>query len=210
MTRHLAALTVLLLVATSVLADSGRFVRLFDGKTFDGWEGNLSTFRIRNGAVVAGSLEARIPHNEFLCTKKKYGDFELRLKAKIVGPGQNAGVQFRSKRLPNSSEVAGYQCDVGRHDGRSIWGCLYDEARRRKFLVYGDETEIAKVVKSDDWNDMVIRSEGPRVQIWINGLRTVDYTEADDAIPRQGIIGLQIHVGPPAEAWYKDIEIKEL
>jgi len=41
-------------------------------------------------------------------------------------------------------------------------------------------------------------------------VKTVDYTEGDAKIARTGIIGLQIHGGPPTEAWYKDITIKVL
>ena len=43
-----------------------------------------------------------------------------------------------------------------------------------------------------------------------NGLKTVDYTEEDPTIPDHGIIAVQIHGGPPSEAWYKDITIEEL
>ena len=39
---------------------------------------------------------------------------------------------------------------------------------------------------------------------------TVDYTEPDEAIEQRGLIGLQIHAGPPSEAWYKDVTIQEL
>src|SRR5256885_2096868 len=88
----------LLLVITFWLpaaADDG-FTPLFDGKTLAGWEGNKEVFRVENGAIVAGSLQKKVEHNEFLCTAKEYGDFELRLKAKLVGKGDNAGVQFRS------------------------------------------------------------------------------------------------------------------
>ncbi|MHC4155994.1 MAG: family 16 glycoside hydrolase, partial [Planctomycetota bacterium] len=49
---------------------------------------------------------------------------------------------------------------------------------------------------------------GPRVQLWMNGYQTVDYTEPDASIDQTGVIGLQIHSGPPAEAWYKDIKIR--
>ena len=65
-----------------------RRVSLFDGKTFDGWEGNLDFFRVEDGAIVAGSLNKAAPRNEFLCTKKAYGDFELRLKVKLLGDPQ--------------------------------------------------------------------------------------------------------------------------
>ena len=43
-----------------------------------------------------------------------------------------------------------------------------------------------------------------------DGWQTVDYTEPDDSIEQTGLIGLQIHGGPPSEAWYKDIRLKEL
>lgn len=213
-TRMLFGITLLTFVAGSTPLHSADrqpgFVPLFDGKSLSGWEGNEKVFRVEKGAIVAGTLKARIPHNEFLCTTKEYGDFEMRLKARLVGQGKNAGVQFRSKRIPDHHEVIGYQCDIGVMRDQSIWGALYDESRRRKFLAIGNDTEIKKVFKPGDWNELVIRCQGPRVQIWLNGYQTVDYTEADDKIARRGIIGLQIHGGPPAEASYKEIRIKEL
>ena len=84
------------------------FVSLFNGKDFSGWEGNLKMFRIDDGAIVGGNLKKRIPHNEFLCTEKEYGDFELRLKVKALGEGVNAGIQFRTRRIPDHHEVIGY------------------------------------------------------------------------------------------------------
>ena len=48
------------------------------------------------------------------------------------------------------------------------------------------------------------------MRLWLGGLLTVDYTEKQKKIARRGIIGLQIHSGDPAEAWYKDITIVEL
>ena len=186
------------------------FVSLFDGKALAGWEGNEKVFRVADGAIVGGSLKERVARNEFLCTTKEYGDFELRLKARLVGKGENAGVQFRSRRIPNHHEVIGYQCDIGTAGGKSIWGALYDESRRKKFLATGDHDKLSKTVKPTDFNDLVIRCEGPRVQLWVNGLQTIDYTETDATIAQSGLIGLQIHGGEPAEAAYKDIRIKVL
>ena len=200
------------LVASTHLSasDKDEFVALFDGKSFDGWEGNLNIFRIEDGAIVGGSLQERIPRNEFLCSKKEFENFELRLKAKLVGKGNNAGIQFRSRRMPNHHEVIGYQCDMGSAFGRIIWGAIYDESRRRKILAEGEQAKIKDVFKPNDWNEFVIRCEGPRIQIWLNGYQTVDYTEKDDKIAPRGIIGLQIHGGAPAEASYKDVKIKTL
>jgi hypothetical protein len=199
---------ILLLFASVLAADEAK--PLFDGKTLAGWEGNEKVFRVQDGAIVAGSLKEPLPRNEFLCSTKEYGNFELRIKAKLVGEGDNAGIQFRSKRVPNHHEVSGYQCDMGTVPGRNVWGALYDESRRNKMLVEVDQAKIKDAFKKGDWNEFVIRCEGPHIQIWLNGLQTIDYQEKDEKIARSGVIGLQVHGGKPAEAWYKDITIKEL
>ncbi len=190
--------------------DEAGFKPLFDGKTFDGWEGDLKVFRIEDGAIIGGTMKEKIPRNEFLCTKQEFGDFELRLQAKLAGDGANAGVQFRTKRIPNHHEVIGYQCDMGHMEGRCIWGSLYDESRRKKFLLHGDKDKVEKVFKPGEWNDFVVRCEGTRVQIWLNGVQTIDYQEADEAVFRNGVIAVQIHAGPPSEASYRKIRIKSL
>jgi hypothetical protein len=192
--------------ATTVASEAA--VPLFDGKTFAGWEGNLDFFRIEDGAIVAGSLKKATPRNEFLCTKHAYGDFELRLKVKLLGnPAQaNAGIQIRSRRIPNHNEMIGYQADMG----QQYWGCLYDESRRNRILAQPSPEQLRQALKLGEWNDYVIRCVGPRIQLWLNGAQTVDYTEPDAAIEQKGLIGVQIHAGPPAEAWYKDITIKTI
>ena len=183
-------------------------VTLFDGKTFRGWEGDTNkAFRIEDGAIVGGTLKAKIPRNEFLCTERAYTNFVLRLKFKLLGEGANAGVQIRTRRIPNHHEVSGYQADMG---DPSWWGCLYDESRRNRGLARSNAEEVNKVLKRGDWNDYVIRCEDKRIALSINGLQTVDYTEPDDTIPQHGVIAVQIHGGPPSEAWYKEITVEEL
>lgn len=195
-------------ISSSTNSGQERKSRLFDGKSFQGWEGDVDkTFRIQEGAVVGGSLSEKVPRNEFLCTRKGYKNLVLRVKFKLLGTGANAGVQFRSKRIPNHHEVIGYQADMGDPEW---WGCLYDESRRKKVLAKSDPEAVNKVLKRNDWNEYVIRCEGKRVQLSINGLQTVDYVESDDSIEQDGIICLQIHGGPPCEAWYKDVSIEEL
>ncbi|MFI5381768.1 MAG: DUF1080 domain-containing protein [Tepidisphaerales bacterium] len=187
-------------------AAAADFVPIFDGKTLDGWEGNKDAFRIEDGAIVGGSMKKGLPRNEFLCTTKEYGDFELRVKFKLIGKEANGGVQIRSRRVPNSSEVSGYQADLG----QSYWGSLYDESRRNQTIAKTNLEELKKVLKMEDWNEYRILCQGRRIQLWINGYQTVDYTEADEKLEQTGIIGLQIHGGPASEAWYKDIAIKTL
>jgi hypothetical protein len=165
----------------------------------------LEVFRIEDGAIVGGSLDEPVPRNEYLCTKATYDDFELKLQFKVLGESANAGIQIRSERVPASNEMIGYQADLG----NNWWGCLYDE-RRHKLLTGPDEAERTKIIRKNDWNQYVIRCQGRRVQLWINGQQTVDYTEPDETIPQVGVIGLQIHVGPPSEAWYKDLWLTNL
>lgn len=208
MTRFCFALPLVMLFAASLSAADA--VSLFDGKSLDGWEGKPGWFRVEDGAIVAGTLEKSIPNNEFLCTKQEYGDFELTFEAKLVGQGTNAGVQFRSQRIPNHHEMIGFQCDIGRSPARVIWGSLYDESRRKKFMAEGPADEVAKIVKRGEWNQLKVRCEGPKIQIWVNGLKTVDYTEEDASIPQTGLIGLQIHSGPAAEASYRNLQLKKL
>ncbi len=187
-------------------SNSGNQRALFDGATFEGWEGPMESFRIENGAIVAGTLDKPIPLNQFLSTQEEFEDFELRLRFKMVGEKVNAGVQFRTKRIPDHHEVIGYQADMG----GKYWGALYDESRRRKILAGPELEAVMEVVNHQDWNEYVIRAEGPRIQLWLNGMKTVDYVEEDDAIERSGVVALQVHSGGPMEAWYKDIVLTEL
>lgn len=190
-------------------ADEG-FTDLIVSNSLEGWEGDRKWFRYEDGVIVAGAMDKQIPHNFFLCTEKEYGDFELRLEAKLVGKGDNAGVQFRTKKIPNNHEVSGYQADMGSAWDRPVWGALYDESRRNRMLAESEPGKVAECLKKNDWNELVIRCEGSRVQIWLNGVQTVDYTEEDPKIARSGVIAVQIHGGPPAVASYRNIRIQEL
>jgi hypothetical protein len=205
---------VTLLTAALTIAASAQSARkpvpLFDGKTFQGWEGDTAkTWQIRDGALVGGSLTETVPRNDFLCTTRAYGNFILRLKFKLIGTEGfiNGGVQFRSQRLKEPAhEMIGYQADLG----AKYWASLYDESRRNKTLAQPDAALLAKILKPDDWNDYEIRAEGRRIRLFLNGQQTVDYTEPDEALPQTGLIGLQIHGGGKAQVFYKDITIQEL
>jgi hypothetical protein len=181
---------------------------LFDGKTLTGWEGDDKTWRVEDGAIVGGSLDTIVPRNEFLCTTKTYGDFELKLKFKLLGDKDkaNGGVQFRTKRIPKHHEVIGYQADIG----KGYWGALYDESRRNKVLAGPKAEDVEKLIKADDWNDYTIRAQGPWIQLWLNGTKTVNYIEKDEKIEATGIIGLQVHGGAKTKVLYKDIALEEL
>jgi hypothetical protein len=185
-------------------------VSLFDGYTFNGWDGDtLNTWRIEDNMIIGGSLIKNVPENNFLCTRRSYRNFILKFKIKLVGHEGfiNAGLQFRSVRATNpSNEMIGYQADWG----KEYWASLYDESRRNKTLASPDSTKVLTWIKQNDWNDYVILAKNNRIRLFINGHKSVDYLESDTSIPLSGLIGLQIHGGGKAEVYFKELYIKEL
>lgn len=201
-------LVILLLLASGAM--SQKTVKLFDGKSFRGWEGDtLKTWKIVDGTLTGGSLTEEVPHNEFIATTSEYGNFVLKLRFRLRGSEGfiNTGVQFHSKRISDPPyEMTGYQADLG--DG--YWACLYDESRRNKVLVHADSAMVSKILKRNDWNDYEVRSENGRIRIRLNGKQTVDYTEPDASIPQSGLIAFQIHGGGKAEVSFKDVFLTQL
>lgn len=207
------------------------FIPLFNGKTLEGWEGNFDIWSAQDGKIIGKSKIGGLNENVFLCTTKRYEDFELRLDFLVVNGSGNTGVQFRSERVPDSTEVAGYQADIG----TVFWGSLYDESRRNHILNCPDpegvnallrEMKVEMLIedptpspdleafkaalKEDGWNSYVIRAEGDRITLKINGYTTATYREKDRQYVKPGIIGLQIHSGGEVEVQFRDLRIKEL
>lgn len=183
------------------------FKPLFNGKDLTGWEGDEKLWMAENGEIVGKS--PGISRNEFLASTESFGNFVLVFKFKVINNPKgdaNSGMQFRSKRVPNSREMYGYQADVG----QGYWGCLYDESRRKKVLVKPPADVLEKAVKRDDWNEYKISCDGDHITIELNGAMMVDYTETDpaDKVDRSGQFGLQIHSGGPMEIHMKDVFIK--
>ena len=225
-------MSVLLICLYSCSTHNDGFIPLFDGHTLEGWEGDTSVFRVIDGALVGGTLEAPIEESKHLCTSQKFKNFELRITAKIEGQ-QNAGVGFRCERLQGSTEVAGYQADMGllpaqyiplvsditdfKGEFYPLWGSLLDEFRNDPgrypdpenpyhLISVADRLLVESVLKTNDWNDVMIKAEGAQIKLWLNGVQTVDFFEEQD-VPQSGLICLQLHSGEPSKAWYKDILI---
>ncbi len=202
--------SLVVLALLSATLQAAEPVSLFDGESLDGWtirEGEEKWWRVEKGEIVGGTLKERIPHNTFITPPGRYANFELSLDVKTEGSAKaNAGIQIRSERVPDHHEMIGYQADVG----AGWWGKLYDESRRRR--VVGDHVDpaVAKAVKLDEWNVYRIRCVGPRIQLFVNGTKTVDYVEQDPKIPLEGLIALQTHSGEPFLVRYRNVRIKEL
>ena len=183
---------------------------LFDGKDLTGWEGDEKTWRVEDGAIAGGSLDAVVPRNEFLCTTKTFGDFELKVKFKLLGDKDkaNGGVQFRTKRIPKHHEVSGYQADIG----QGYWGALYDESpaeqgagRARQGRGPAEDRQARRLERVHD--------PGRGAAHPALAERHADgglHREGRRRWSRPGIIGLQVHGGGKTKVLYKDITIEEL
>ena len=151
-------------------------ISIFDGHSLTGWEGDLNWWRVQEGMITGGSTIEKVPRNFFLATTRSFQNFDLRSKIKLTGDPKtgmiNSGVQLRSLRVPDNTEMSGYQVDAG--DG--YWGTLYGESRRNKGIATSsDLPAVNTALHRNDWNDYSIVAEGPRIRSWINGVPAIDY-----------------------------------
>lgn len=188
-------------------------VPLFDGKTLEGWDYDPKVWRVEDGMITGGSTTEKIRENYFICTKKSYANFELKLKIKCSGDPKtgliNSGVQIRSQRVPGGPHMCGYQVDCG----AGWFGKIYDEFRRNRVIWAPTPEQQAALDKAIDvfgWNEYHIRAEGPRIQTWINGVMCMDFTETDPNVALEGQLGPQVHAGGVALVQMKDVTIEEL
>lgn len=197
-----------LLEGEPAIVETAGFTPLIAGN-LDDWDGEKSRWSIEGGQLVGRS--PGIDHNEFLAYDEPFGDFILKATFRMMParpadpPGlRNSGIQFRSERLPGT-EMIGYQADIG----EGFWGCLYDESRRNKVLARAD-AEAAEGVRPDGWNQYVIRAIGPDIHTFLNDRRSIDYTEDDPTVARNGRIAFQLHSGAPLEMRFKDVLVQRL
>src|SRR5689334_9765362 len=109
--RMTAFLVLIQICIAGLAADDADYRPLFNGKDLTGWDGDLSLWKVADKCIVGDS--PGIKHNQFLATKDEFGDFELKLEFRLKDGNGNSGIQFRSKRVTNSTEVSGYQADIG-------------------------------------------------------------------------------------------------
>ncbi|WP_422931047.1 family 16 glycoside hydrolase [Singulisphaera sp. PoT] len=192
-----------LLSGEPAYVETAGFVPLFNGKDLTGWEGDKKLWSAKDGILTGTS--PGLDHNDFLATEQSYGDFVLKLTFRLTGQeDSNSGVQFRSERIPGH-EMRGYQADIG----KGYWGSLYDESRRNKVLVQGDEKAV-KGLNMGGWNEYVVKAIGNKITLTLNGVTSVKYTEEDPTIAREGKIAVQIHAGGPLKIEFKDVLIQPL
>lgn len=202
------------------------FVKIFDGKTLNGWEADTEFWRVQDGVIVGQvTKEKPLKNNTFLIWKGgQPGDFEFIAEYKI-SPEGNSGVQYRSEAVPGVEHgLKGYQADI---DGKNTYtGQNYEERGRGFLAMRGQQVDLKnnekpvitgsvgnsdslKALIKPEWNEIRIVAKGNRLKHYINGVLMSDATD-DDTVNRKssGLIGLQVHVMPTMKVEYRNIRIK--
>ena len=210
------------------------FTSIFDGKTLTGWEGDPKYWRAEDG-VMTGEItpETVIKSNTFIIWRGgTVADFELKVEYRITASG-NSGINYRSTVVPdkvtpaNRFAMRGYQCDI---DGQNRYTGNNYEEKGRLFLAVrgqvtrvtgtakpvvlstaGDNQELGAVIRSGDWNSVHLIARGNVLMHHVNG-RLMSQVIDDDARGRtsNGLLGVQVHVGPPMKVEYRNWRLKQV
>jgi hypothetical protein len=209
-------------------SDSG-FRQIFDGKTLDGWDGDPAYWRAEDGELV-GEVTASnlLKRNSFIVWRGgRPKNFELKADYRISEFG-NSGINYRSVETSGTRwSLRGPQADI---DGQNIGtGQNYEEGGRALLALRGDVTYIATgsnpqviatlgtsdelktFIKVNDWNSYQLIVRGNLMIHVLNGHIMSEVID-DDRINRRfkGLIGVQVHVGPPMKVEYRHILLKTL
>ena len=174
------------------------FTSLFNGKDLTGWVGDPDLWKVEAGILV-GRTTKDLSYNDFLRTEKEYSDFVFYCETRLRG--YNSGIQFRSL-VQENGHMAGYQADIG----DQCWGALYEEMLRGHLVHYQPDL-VEPILNIDDWNQYQVVAVGDYILQILNGVVTAELNDPSGA--RSGLIGLQIHSGPPQEVAFRNLSIKE-
>ncbi|MDR1455041.1 MAG: DUF1080 domain-containing protein [Tannerella sp.] len=206
---------------------------VFDGQSLDGWEYDPVYWRVENGCMVGEVTPATLlSRNTFIIRKDLVlEDFELKVEYRISENG-NSGVSYRNERVADVPyALKGYQADI---DGRNQYTGQNYEERGRQFLALRGQTVVIdslyrspshqdvsaidfqhdplnRHIRKNDWNEYRIVAKGNRLQHYLNGVLASDVTDSDAANRRlSGLLGVQVHVGPPMKVEFRNFRIKSL
>jgi choline-sulfatase len=210
--------------ASAVKPDQDGMVTLFNGRDLTGWEGDPQYWSVQDDALT-GVTDGTLKMNRFITwTGGKVRNFDLRVMVKVT-PGGNSGLQYRSVKAPDFGPdiLKGYQCDVvANNPGYN--GMLYEEKGRRILCHTGEKVIVApdglpwivgtmpvKTFAPDEWHEFRVLVRANHHQHWIDGHLTAEVVDLDEkGRALEGVLGTQVHVGPPMKIQYKDFKFQKL
>lgn len=178
----------------------------------DNWEGRKDIWTVEKGKIT-GETKEDPKYNTFLCSKKKYGDFELTYKVKLTDDVGNSGVQVRSERF-----------DKGGPDDKQpfrVKGPQVDAAKGYHGLLYGEQVggymkkPTKDFSKAKEFNEYKVVVKGNHYSISVNGEMANEGDFPDNGgknpAPAEGIIAFQAHAGYKAmKVEFTDIKFVDL
>lgn len=180
-------------------------ITLFDGKDLEGWEGHEKYWSVADGAIK-GKNTGEVPVSTYLVTKRKFKDFRLKAKVKLVESEMHSGIAFWGRLAPEKGDPFTYMGHLVMFP--SGWG-MYDLHRRNGLPVDGKPAQAASKGKQHDWNDLEILATGHRVRVAVNGVAVVDFTDPKPELCVEAPIGLQLHSNKvPQEVLFKDLVLE--
>ncbi len=183
-------------------------VRLFNGKDFTGWEGQIERhFSIDNGVIVARNGKENAPKaSTYLVTEKKYRNFRLVFESKLVTSEMHSGISLWGESITKADDPFSYRGHLVMFP--SNWG-FYDLYRRNS--IYRDKDKAAKKAgRQHDWNQMEILAIGSRIRHVVNGKLAADWTDPKPELCQSGPIGLQLHSNKvPQEVRFRGLVLSE-
>jgi hypothetical protein len=211
-----------------VMDDRTGFQSIFDG-TLKNWDGDTSLWRAENGVIVGEtSKENPLKVNTFLIYRGgEPADFELKLDYRMNST--NSGIQYRSSQLPDVGKwvLKGYQADIDFQN--TYTGQLYEERGRGFLAMRGQMTliedgkkarvtghiknsdDLKGIIKVNDWNTLHIIARGNILIHILNGqVSSITVDEDTKNRAMKGLLGFQIHVGPPMKVEFRNIYLKTL
>jgi Domain of Unknown Function (DUF1080) len=207
--------------------DETGYERIFDGKTLNGWEGDPKYWRVENGALVGEvTQETLLKQNSFIIWRGGVTrDFELKVEFRVSAQG-NSGVNYRSVEIPGQPwALRGYQADL---DGQDRYtGNVYEEKGRTFLALRGQVThateggkrevvasvgeleQLKALTKKEDWNEFHLIVRGNTLIHILNGRVMCEVMDDDvEARRLEGLLGVQVHVGPPMKVEYRNFRLK--
>ena len=75
----------------------------------------------------------------------------------------------------------------------------------------GSSDSLKTLIKSEDWNTFHLVIKGNHLQHYINDVLMSDVTDDDTVNGKsKGLLGVQVHVGPPMKVQYRNLMLKSL
>ena len=212
--RSLGVALILTVGLMPLPAADDEWMPLFDGRSLTGWKAaeHPASFRVEHGAIVCEGQRGHLfyvgPDGD-----ATFENFEFAAEVRAAA-GANSGIYFHTAWQDEGWPALGFEVQV--NNSQKQHGD-YLELKKTGSL-YGIRNVYQTLVADDTWFAVHVRVQRPRVQVRINEVLVVDYTEPALPLPEgapavnrlgQGTFALQGH-DPLSKVMYRHLRVRRL